>query len=94
MLLGSGTTPSFYIGVQNFDAWKNTNSGNYMLFKGSMDSGLSAIWTTISNSIGRIKSLVFGESEDFIYAYCIEGTASGSNLIHRIKVCDACVDDP
>ncbi len=94
MLLDSGSIPSFYIGVHNFEAWKNTNAGNYMLLKGSMDSRATAIWTTISNSIGRIKSLVFGESEDFVYAYCIEGAASDSHLIHRIKVCDACVDDP
>ena len=55
-----------------------------MLFKGGMDLETRAIWTTISNSIGRIKSLVFAESEEFIYAYCIDGTATDSHLIHRI----------
>lgn len=47
-----------------------------MLLKGSMEyTTTAATWTTISNSIGRIKSLVFAESEDYIYAYCIEGTS-------------------
>ena len=46
------------------------------------------IWTTISAVQGRIKSLKFGDSEDIVYAYCIEGL--DKHFIHRIKACNSC----
>lgn len=55
-----------------------------MLLKGYIDSSTTPTWTTISSTQGRIKSLSFAESENFIYAYCIEGPSFDQHFIHRI----------